>query len=559
MKRRVFLFSALLASISVLITSILVTMSAHHGFEVSLRREVAAEATYLCTGIEQYGADYLNRIELQRGHRITLIAPDGSVLFDSNSTPESMDNHADRAEVIAALQNGVGDATRTSETLRVQTYYYAIHMQDGSVFRFATATDSPLAAYDNLFWVVVLIVLCLCVLTALVSSKITRRIVSPLNNIDLDAPEVSTSYEELAPLLTKIRTQRKQILLQAQEMDRQRVHFSAITENMNEGLLVLDQAGLVLSFNKSALRLLASHTLHPVGMHISALNRSMQFREAMQAATGGQSVAYTIEICGRVCQLFVSPVTSESSLLGIIVILMDITERQEREKLRREFTANVSHELKTPLTAISGFAEIMMNGVARPEDVPEFSHSIYQESQRLIALVRDLMFLSHLEEGVTPQMERVNLLQLAESVAASLATKANRFSVRLSVSGEPIALSAIPTVLQEMLYNLLDNAIKYNRPNGSASICVQAEAQELVLSVSDTGIGIPKAEQSRIFERFYRVDKSHNKAIEGTGLGLAIVKHAAALHNARIELSSSEGGTTFTLRFPAYEADSPEP
>lgn len=559
MKRRVFIFSALLASISVLITSMLITMSAHHGFQVSLRREVAAEAAYLYTGIEQYGADYLNRLELQRGHRITLIAPDGHVLFDSNSNPQTMDNHANRPEVITALQNGVGNATRISATLRVQTYYYAICMQDGSVFRLATTTDSPLAAYDNLFWVVVLIVLCICVLTALVSSRITHRIVSPLNNIDLNAPEDSPSYEELTPLLTKLKKQREQILLQAQEMDRQHAHFAAITENMNEGLLVLDQDGLVLSCNKSALRLLVSHALNPVGMHIMTLNRSKPFREAIQSATGGQSVAHPIEICGRHCQLFVSPVTAPPSLLGIIVILMDNTERQEREKLRREFTANVSHELKTPLTAISGYAEIMMNGVARPKDVPEFSQSIYQESQRLIALVRDLMFLSHLEEGLAPQMERVNLLQLSESVVDSLTPKAGSFSVRLTVSGEPIELSAIFTVLQEMLYNLLDNAIKYNHPGGCVSICVKAEAQELVLSVSDTGIGIPMAEQSRIFERFYRVDKSHNKAIEGTGLGLAIVKHAAALHKARIEVSSSESGTTFTLHFPLDEADSHKP
>lgn len=559
MKRRVFHFSALLAILCVLITSILVTMSAHRSFESSMRHEVAAEGTYLCAGIEQYGGDYLNRLELRRGHRITLIAPDGSVLFDSNDNPQTMENHADRPEVIAALQNGTGDASRVSATLREQTYYYAIRMQDGSVFRLATATDSPLAAYNNLFWMVALIVVCLCLLTALVSSRITRRIVSPLNNIDLDAPEDSPAYEELAPLLTKLKKQRKQILLQAQELDRQHAHFAAITENMNEGLLVLDQDGLVLSYNKSALRLLASQAILPIGLHISTLNRSQQFREAIASATEGQSVAHVIEICGRVCQLFVSPITAEPSLLGIIVILMDITERQEREKLRREFTANVSHELKTPLTAISGYAEIMMNGVAKPEDVPEFSHSIYQESQRLIALVRDLMFLSHLEEGAAPPMQRVNLLRLAESVLDSLSPKAGSFSVRLSVSGEPIELYAISTVLQEMLYNLLDNAIKYNRPGGCASIRVQAEAQEVLLSVSDTGIGIPKAEQSRIFERFYRVDKSHNKAIEGTGLGLAIVKHAAALHNARIELSSSEEGTTFTLRFPQHEADSLAP
>lgn len=549
MKRKLFLCCAILASFFVIITSIFVTTAAHRIFQTSMKREVAAEASYLCAGFELYGEDYLNRIDLKHGHRITLIDQSGTVVFDSRGKPADMENHSNRQEVISAVQNGTGEYTRVSNTLREQTYYYAILMPDGSVFRLASSTNSLLAAYDDLFWLVVVIVIFGCLLAALLSYLFTRKIVSPLHRIDLDSPEDSPSYEELAPLLTRIKHQKQQISLQMQELDHQRVQLAAITENMNEGLLVLDREGRILSCNKSAKRLLSIPAATSDGMHILTLNRSQQFREAIQHAIQGESVDDVLELDGRYCQLFVSPVRGDELVLGMILILMDVTERQEREKLRREFTANVSHELKTPLTAISGYAELMMNGVARPEDVPEFSHSIYQESQRLIALVRDLMFLSRLEEGVAPSWERVNLLHLAQRVVTALAPKAKQLGVGISISGESLELEGISSVLQEMLYNLLDNAIQYNRSGGQAEISVLQEGQSILLRVTDTGIGIPKKEQSRVFERFYRVDKSHNKAIEGTGLGLAIVKHGAALHHAELELSSNEQGTSVTLRF----------
>lgn len=549
MKRRLFLSSAILASVAVIITSIFVTAAAHRIFQASMEREVAAEASYLCAGLTLYGEDYLNRITLKPGHRITLIDPSGTVLFDSRSKPSEMENHSNRPEVQAAVQNGTGEVTRVSDTLREQTYYYAMRMPDGSVFRMASSTNSLLAAYDELFWLVVVIAVSGCLLAAFLSLLFTRKIVSPLRSIDLDSPDNSPSYEELTPLLTRIKHQKNQISLQKQELNEQRVQFAAITEHMNEGLLVLDREGMVLSCNKSALRLLSIPATSPEGLHILNLNRSQHFREAIQRAMQGESVDDVLALDGRYCQLFVSPVCVDETMLGIILILLDVTERQEHEKLRREFTANVSHELKTPLTAISGYAELMMNGLARPEDVPEFSHSIYQESQRLIALVRDLMFLSRLEEGVAPPKERVNLLHLARRVVEALAPKAKQLGIGVSISGEALELEGISSVLQEMLYNLLDNAIQYSRPGGQAEISISREGESVLLRVSDTGIGIPKTEQNRVFERFYRVDKSHNKMIEGTGLGLAIVKHGAALHHAELELSSNEHGTSFTLRF----------
>lgn len=549
MKRRLFLSSAILAAFAVILTSILVTGAVHQIFQTSMKREVAAEATYLCAGFEEYGADYLSRIHLKHDHRITIIDPQGVVQFDSKGKPETMENHGDRPEVQSAWQSGSGEASRVSATLREETYYYAILMQDGSVFRLASSTQSLLAAYDDLFWLVVLIVLFGCGLAALLSVFFTRTIVRPLHRIDLDAPEKSASYEELAPLLTRIQHQKNQISLQRQELDHQRLQFAALTEHMNEGLIVLDREGTVLSCNKSALRLLSIHTPSTIGLHMLTLHRGQRFREALQQAMQGESAADVLELDGRYCQCFISPVREEETMLGIMVILMDVTERQEREKLRREFTANVSHELKTPLTAISGYAELMMNGVAKPEDIPEFSHSIYEESQRLIALVRDLMFLSRLEEGLAPPRQRVNLLTIAQQVAAALDSKAKRVPVAVSVTGEALEIDGISSVLQEMLYNLLDNAIQYNRPGGSATISLGQEGEDVILQVSDTGIGIPKSEQNRVFERFYRVDKSHNRTIEGTGLGLAIVKHGAALHQAKLELQSDEDGTCFTLRF----------
>ncbi|MDF2838477.1 MAG: domain S-box, partial [Evtepia sp.] len=498
MKRKIFLFSMLLALISVILTSIVITITTYNHFFHTIKQEIALEATYLRPGIEHFGTDYLSQIEVHQGHRLTIIAPDGTVFYDSSTDPAQMDNHRNRPEVQAALSSGVGESTRYSDTLREQTYYYAILLGDGSVLRLASATESVIATYDQLFWLVVLIAIIAFLLAAAIASLATRKIVRPINNIDLDNPEHSVVYDEIVPLLTRIKNQRNQIKLQIEELNRQRAEFSTVTENMNEGLLVLDGDGTVLSYNKSAMKLLNTHAMHPVGVNILSLNRSNQFREAIQSASQGLSLERIIEIAGRQCQLYVSPVTSANTLQGIIVILMDVTEKQEREKLRREFTANVSHELKTPLTAISGYAEIMMNGVAKPEDIPEFSQSIYQEAKRLIALVQDLMFLSKLEESTPPPKELVNLLTLSREVVSRLKAKATEFGITVSVSGESAEILGIPSVLEEMLYNLLDNAIKYNRNGGSATITIQNEG-DIILKVSDTGIGVPKSEQSRVF------------------------------------------------------------
>ena len=550
MRRRIFLFSVQLAVIAIIVTSVLVTVASYHDFFEAIKQEVVAETSYISAGYELVGDRYLEILKHHTGHRLTIISADGIVIHDSAQNNERMDNHLDRPEVQAALLNGIGESTRYSNTSREQTYYYAKLLANGSVLRMSSTTASIFDSYDGIFWIVILIIVCVFAVSMAIASLVTRRIVRPINAINLDYPENNVVYDEITPLLKRIKEQRNQIENQIRELDRGRREFTAITENMDEGFLVLGRSGNILSFNKSAMRLLGTHTDNSLGNNVLTLNRSEAFRLAVQAALKGETEEQVVEMNGHLCQLFANPVMEDSAVQGVIILLMDVTEKQEREKLRREFTANVSHELKTPLTVISGYAEIMANSVAKAQDVPEFSQKIYREAGRMIALVNDLMFLSGLEENITPSKVQVNLFGLSEEIIRRLTPKADEYGVKLSISGDSLEIPGIPTVLEEMIYNLLDNAIKYNRDGGSVNISIRKEKWLIALSVSDTGTGIPKSEHERIFERFYRVDKSRNKAIPGTGLGLSIVKHGAVLHDARIELESEEGiGTSVTIRF----------
>jgi len=551
MKRRIFLFSALLAGISVILTSILVTLVGYNDFFEGIKQEVMAEAAYIHTGYKLAGEDYLEALDYRSGHRLTVISPDGTVLYDSAESPEWMDNHLDRPEVQGALSDGTGESTRYSDTIREQTYYCAVLLDDGSVLRMSSTTASILAYYDQLFWMVALIAVLVFLASSFIASFLTRRIVRPINSMDLEHPENNEAYDELVPLLKRIKEQRNQINNQIRELDRGRQEFAAITENMSEGFLVIDRNGTVLSNNRSAMDLLGVQTIPAMGNNILALNRSEVFRGVAQKALSGITNEQVVSLSGRQCQIFANPVMEDDTVQGVVLLLLDVTEKQEREALRREFTANVSHELKTPLTTISGCAEIMANGVAKSKDVPEFSEKIYREAQRLIALVNDLILLSGLEENTQPVKEPINLLLLSEDIAQRLASKADENSVVLSVSGESIVVYGIPSVLDEMVYNLLDNAIKYNRKDGSVSVGINRKDNIAVLTVTDSGFGIPKTEQQRVFERFYRVDKSHSKIIPGTGLGLSIVKHGALLHDAEIKIKSDgKSGTSVILYIP---------
>ena len=552
MRRRIFLLSALLAGLSVLVTAIFISWAGYDDFFEGIQHEVEAEAGYICAGYALAGEGYLDALDHPIGHRLTVIAPDGTVLHDSAEKPERMDNHLSRPEVQGALAGGAGESTRYSDTIREQTYYYAVLLEDGSVLRLSTTTASIFAAMGQLLWMAALIVLLVLGAAALVASRMTLRIVRPINSLDLEHPEHGEVYDELLPLLRRIREQRGKIDSQMAALDQGRREFAAITDHMREGFLVLDRTGGVLSYNKSALSLLGVHTVPPAVSNALAFNRSEGFRALVQSALGGKTDQRIVTVAGCQCQIFASPVVEGGAVRGIVLLLLDVTEQQGREALRREFTANVSHELKTPLTAISGYAEIMANGLTKPEDVPGFAGKIYAEAGRLIALVSDLMLLSGLEEGSRLEKEPVELLSLARAAALRLTSETETYGVALSVSGEAVTILGIPSVLDEMIGNLAENGIKYTPQGGRVSIHVTRQESGAVLTVTDNGIGIPKAEQGRIFERFYRVDKSHSRAIPGTGLGLSIVKHGAALHGGTIEVDSDGvSGTRVILRMAA--------
>jgi two-component system phosphate regulon sensor histidine kinase PhoR len=528
----------------------LITLAAHNDFFNVIKNEVKMEAEYIRAGYELSGASYLESLDDQSGHRLTLILPDGSVSYDSRGNAAGMDNHLNRPEVKEAFDCGSGESRRVSDTFSEETYYYAVLLDEGSVLRISSTTASIFTSFGRLVWIAVLIAVSVFAVSSFIASRLTRRIVKPINALDLEYPENNAVYEELVPLVKRIREQRSLIDAQILEHDRGRREFEAITENMSEGFLVLDISGKALSYNKSAARLLTASSDNVSGMNILELNRGELFREFIETALKGFAQENVLELHGRQCQLFANPVKENGTLQGLILLMMDVTEKQEREKLRREFTANVSHELKTPLTAISGYAEIISNGIAKTADVPGFAGSIYRETQRMINLVNDLMFLSGLEENTKPVKGKVNLLVLSEEISRRLAIKASEHNVDITVSGDNVEIEGIPSVLEEVIYNLIDNAIKYNKNGGNVIVSISAGKDAAVLTVKDTGIGIPKAEYERIFERFYRVDKSHNSTVPGTGLGLSIVKHGMALHRAKVEVYSTDCGSCFTVVFP---------
>lgn len=553
MRKRILAFSSLLAAFAVLLTGVLISVAAYRDYRTNVSNQIVLEAGYLSAGAQAYGAEYLSNVKTQPSQRITLVAADGRVLFDSFSEAATLPNHADRPEIAQAFASGEGQATRFSDTLREQTYYYALRLDNGSVLRLASTIKSVLVSLADVVGLVAVICVLVLAVAFFIAARVTKRLVRPINEMDLDTPNSAPVYDELAPLLSRINHQNQQLEKQMETLDRQRAEFSSITDNMSEGFLVLDKDARILSHNKSALRLLQYGEKKAVGKNVLELNRNEPFRQAVYAALQGTSTRCTLELEGRICQLLANPVWTDDTLKGAVLVLVDTTEKQMREQLRREFTANVSHELKTPLTAISGYTELIMNGVASQEDVPAFAASAYAETQRLIALVQDLMLLSKLdEEAAPPAMQPVNLQALCASAANRLQAKANKLSVSLLVQGEAAMVQGVETVLDEIVYNLIDNAIKYNQPDGSVTVSVQQTANGVVLQVQDTGTGIAKADQSRVFERFFRADKSRNKEIPGTGLGLAIVKHGASLHNATLTLESEQGvGTTIRVLFPA--------
>ena len=516
-------------------------------FSDTLDAELVQQTELLGDGVEYGGIGYLEKINLP--NRVTWVDAQGTVLYDNQASAVGMENHADREEIREALETGFGQSERHSVTISERTVYAARRLADGTVIRVAESQRTALAMLLELSGAIVLILCAALVLSMVLAFRLSRRLMTPILGLDLEHPENCRTYDELSPLLFRIRRQNETIQHQMDALRRQQEEFRELTEHMSEGIVVLDRNTCVLSCNSAALRLLGAKQPGPDASALD-LDDSEVFRNIIRQVLQGLGGQGRIERNGRCVQIMADPVEREGELTGSVLVLLDVTVQEDSEKLRREFTANVSHELKTPLTSISGMAEIMKSGIVRPEDMPEFAGDIYRESKRLIALVEDIIHLSQLDEGgVLPQRADVELRELSEQVLQRLRHQAQQVGVELKAEGDPFTVSCVPGVMEEMLYNLCDNAVKYNRPGGSVRVTV--DSVQRTLMVSDTGIGIPQADQQRVFERFYRVDKSRSRQIGGTGLGLSIVKHGAALHDIRVELhSTSDVGTDVKLYFP---------
>ena len=517
-------------------------------YEKQAFSQLRTEANYIAHGMELSGESYLST--LQSDARVTWVDSDGTVRYDSAADPVVMQNHLNRKEIAEALRNGEGDGSHFSETLMERTLYYAVRLDDGTVLRVSCTQKTVMAMLLMMMpplLGVAAVVLLVCMLMAF---RLARHIVDPINRIDLDHPVIEETYGELEPLVKRIQEQNRTIRRQMDELSQRQREFSALTDNMSEGFLLVDYKTNVLSANHSALRMLGDGKVEEI-TNLRRDNCLPQVLTTVEAALAGVRTETVQEIEGISWQIIANPVVSSGQVAGVAVLLMDVTEREQREKLRQEFSANVSHELKTPLTSITGFAELMKEGMVTGEKVKEFAGDIYREDRRLIAQVNDIIRQSRLDENSKLfETEQVDLYDLCDEIIANLQNVAERQNVTFTLSGEHVTINGVWQILNEMVYNLCDNAIKYNRPGGTVDVSVHRDGGSIRLTVRDTGIGIPYADQPRVFERFYRVDKSHSKEVGGTGLGLSIVKHGAQYHNARLELESEPGkGTSISVVF----------
>ena len=555
MTKRIF-HSICLVALSVFLASVLLFMGVLFDYFSDVQQSQLKMQTDLAAqGVNHEGSNYLSGLDASN-YRITWISADGTVLYDSKSNSTEMENHLQREEVKEALTEGVGESVRYSSTLLERSLYCAQRLSDGTVIRLSVGQNAPLTLLLGMMqplWIIFGIAL---VLSLALASRLSKKIVKPLNELNLDDPLSNDGYDELSPLLRRISLQQKQIKQQSDALQQKQREFEAVTTGMTEGIVLLSSQRSILSINPAAQRLFGADA-SCVGTSLLSVNRSPELQELLMKASSGTYAEKIMELGGGKYQLDVSPILSDGNVSGMVLLLLDVTEKQKIEQLRREFTANVSHELKTPLHTISGCAELISNGMVKQEDIGKFSTQIYTDAQRMIRLVEDIIKLSHLDEGAEDmKREDVDLYALAKETVESLSTTAQAAHVAITLDGEAAEVYGIPQLLQTILYNLCDNAIKYNRQGGSVTVSVKKEAQAVRLTVADTGIGIPEEHQERIFERFYRVDKSHSKEIGGTGLGLSIVKHAAKLHDAPIALQSEPGkGTTITVTFPANRSD----
>lgn len=519
-------------------------------YEQQTRHQIQNDIRYVAEGVELEGVDYLNR--LNSDSRITLVDTDGTVLYDNHTNTLDLDNHKSREEIQEAIENGTGEAIRFSATMEEKTYNYAVRLSDGTVLRLSITNNTIFSLgmdlFEHICWVMIIAML----ISLWLAYSLSKAIIHPINEINLNNPEEEAVYPELTPLVSKLSTQNKKIHTQMLELKKRQREFMAITENMQEGFLILNRRREVISYNSAIIHFFGASVLQRK-REVLLLREDEEIQKLIDEALVGRRSSTMLDLRNRHYQLIASPINQEKNHLGVVIMIFDVTEKEERETLRQEFTANVSHELKTPLTSISGFAEIIQRGLVKEEDIPKFAGNIYEEAQRLIQLVGDILKLSKLDERNVPlEWEPVNLYTLSQKIVYRLQEAANRRGIQMSVEGIPCIVMGIEQILDDMIYNLCDNAIKYNKENGQIRILISQTGENAAISVFDTGIGIPKEECDRIFERFYRVDKSHSKEVGGTGLGLSIVKHGAIVHHAKIQVDSKFGeGTTFKVTFQA--------
>lgn len=554
MNKKIFRSSLLTVCLVLVATIALIMGLLFLFFEKQIQAELVNETGFLAQAVENEGIGYFDGFDsrntrLAGNNRITLIDKNGTVLFDSRANASELDNHADRDEIKTAMRDGKGMSTRYSKTLTEKTVNYAIRLSDGSILRVSTEQYTVVTILMGMLQPILFIMFVALILTLVLSARVSKAIMEPINRLDLDVPENNDTYEELTPLLRKIANQKKTIEEQLADAHKKQKEFNLITENMSEGFLVIDADADLLTYNSAALKLL--EITPPADRSVLLFCRAKEFRNVISDVLSGIRAENTMVRDERSYSLIANPVFEKESVIGAVVVILDITERERRDMLRREFTANVSHELKTPLTSISGFAELMKAGDVPENDVIDFSESIYDEAQRLITLVNDIIKISELDgQNIPYEKETVDLYELSNEVIGRLEKEAGKRQVTFHLIGGRAEIMGVHKILEEMLYNLCDNAIKYNKENGMIDVIVNQTQDGVNVIVRDTGIGIPRPHQDRVFERFYRVDKSHSRKVGGTGLGLAIVKHGALYHHAKVSLESTvDVGTTITIAF----------
>lgn len=550
MKNKIFRALVALAAMAVLVASGLITFLVSQDYFNETKKELAQEARYISMGLESGGNDFLNKIAAENGSnvRITLIDKDGIVLFDNQAEAKTLENHAMRQEIMEAVAVGAGEAERFSDTLDKTTYYYAVRLDDGKILRLARTIDSIYKSVLQMLPIMGGIVIVVAFLASIVARRVTFNLIKPLDQVNLDEPLDNETYDELAPFLTRIAKQKRQLSKNLKKLRGKQEELTIITNNMNEGLVLLNGQQNVLFINESAAKIFGFSAKEVIGRNILTVDRAQEVQDLLQKVSQAGKGEGLYEKDGHFYQLSGSSVNGS----GSVILIYDVTEKMTAEKLRREFSANVSHELKTPLQSILGYAEIMKNGLVKDEDKQRFLERIHAEAGNMIELIQNIMELSRLDENKTlDEFEDVDLLKLAQSVTLRLKHKAQTKGVTLNVSGSSACVCGVQSILSEVLYNLVDNSIKYNKDNGKVDVKVQDGSEDVTVSVSDTGIGIGAADRERVFERFYRADKSHSKEIGGTGLGLSIVKHGVLFHKGRVELESEPGvGTTITFVLP---------